>query len=178
MKVAFRDVLVVLALGILGGVFAVACGEDGDYAYSSPTAAPATATLAAAAVATSTPAPVVPTAATGPAATAAPTNTSAPPAPSPTSPPAGGGATINVTIAGFAYSPSTLTARAGQSVSIAVKNNDSVPHTFTITGLVNSGTIGGGASQTVTFTPASAGTLTFFCNIHGQATMSCTITVS
>ena len=76
------------------------------------------------------------------------------------------------------YEPESLTATAGRELTIALKNAGAQPHTFTITGVVDSGRMDGGASKNVTFTPASAGRLTFFCTVHGQAAMSGTLTVN
>ena len=177
-----RTVLGVLAavVVIVAIVVAVASGggdEDGEETAAGPSPPAVVSTAPVTAVATSTPAPAAATPTTAPPAPA-PTNTPVPPAPTatPTTMPAGGGA-LSVTISGFAYTPKTLTVQAGQPVSIAVRNNDGAGHTFTITGVVNSGTISGGDSETVSFTPMQAGTLTFFCAIHGQGTMSGTITV-
>jgi plastocyanin len=35
-----------------------------------------------------------------------------------------------------------------------------------------------GQSKSVSFTPTQAGSLTFFCTVHGQAAMSGTLTVN
>jgi len=178
-----RTVLGVLAavVVIVAIVVAVASGggdEDGEETAAGPSPPAVVSTAPVTAVATSTPAPVAAATPTTAPPAPAPTNTPVPPAPTatPTTMPAGGGA-LSVTISGFAYTPKTLTVQAGQPVSIAVRNNDGAGHTFTITGVVNSGTISGGDSETVSFTPMQAGTLTFFCAIHGQGTMSGTITV-
>lgn len=82
-----------------------------------------------------------------------------------------------VTIVDFSYAPAELTARAGQPVTLNVVNNGQAPHTFTITGVADSGTVSAGQSKAVTFTPAAAGTLEFFCTIHGAAVMSGKLTV-
>jgi plastocyanin len=78
----------------------------------------------------------------------------------------------------FAFQPATLTGRVGQAINLNVTNRGQAPHTFTIQGVTDSGTLNGGASRAVTFTPSAAGTLTYFCLIHGQARMSGTITVT
>jgi plastocyanin len=88
------------------------------------------------------------------------------------------GSTVSMTIANFAYSPATLTARAGQAVSVSLSNNDSAPHSFTIDGVVDSGVIAANAKGSANFTPSQTGTLTWFCTVHGRAAMSGTITVS
>jgi plastocyanin len=82
-----------------------------------------------------------------------------------------------VTAVDFSYSPTQLTAQVGQPVTVNFVNNGQAPHTFTITGVADSGSVAAGQSRTVTFTPASAGTLQFFCTIHGASVMSGTITV-
>lgn len=102
--------------------------------------------------------------------------TSAPAAATATKP-AGGGAN-NITIADFSYTPARFNAVAGQQVSLTVTNSGQQPHTFTITGVVDSGTISPGQTKTVTFTPAQAGNLVYFCTIHGQARMSGQVMVS
>lgn len=91
---------------------------------------------------------------------------------------AGGGAAQEVRMADFSYSPAGLIARAGQTLNLTVRNTGSQPHTFTITGVVDSGTINPGEQRSVSFTPASAGSLTFFCTIHGRGTMSGQLTVN
>jgi plastocyanin len=83
-----------------------------------------------------------------------------------------------VTIADFSYSPARFNARAGQPVQLTVTNGGQFPHTFTITGVVDSGSMAAGTSKPVTFTPSQAGTLTYFCTIHGEARMSGQITVA
>jgi plastocyanin len=82
-----------------------------------------------------------------------------------------------VTAVDFSYSPTQLTAQVGQHMTVNFVNNGQAPHTFTITGVADSGSVAAGQSRTVTFTPASAGTLQFFCTIHGASVMSGTITV-
>jgi plastocyanin len=90
----------------------------------------------------------------------------------------GGGGGTEVEMVDFGYEPRTLSARAGQAVSLTVVNEGDQPHTFTIAGLVDSGRVEAGQSKSVSFTPTQAGTLTFFCTIHGQASMSGTVTVN
>lgn len=85
---------------------------------------------------------------------------------------------LKVEIVDLAYKPDTLTAPAGKQVTLELKNSGAQAHTFTITGVVDSQRIEAGASKTVSFTPAQAGTLTFFCTVHGQATMSGKFTVT
>ncbi len=95
-----------------------------------------------------------------------------------TSPTASAAATVNMTITGFVYAPGTLTAKPGQKVTVTVRNNDSAPHTFTIDGIVDSGNLAKDESKTIEFTPSQAGTLSFYCKVHGAQRMSGTLTVS
>ena len=151
-----RALTILTALAITGGGFVViACSgddDDGDQTTTQPTA-------------------------TSPAA-AAPTNTQ-PPAAAATTAPAPGGP-ISMTIADLLFNPDRITARAGQPVTINLRNTGALPHTFTITGLTgaDSNTINGGGTGSVTFTPTAAGSLTFFCKIHGQTVMAGTLTVT
>lgn len=112
-------------------------------------------------------------AATQPAATQPPAPTQPPP--TPTQAPA---ASVAVTIIDFSYTPQQLTARAGQKVTLSLRNSGQFPHTFTIDGLVDSGRIDGGGSKTIEFTATQAGTLTFYCTIHGASRLSGTLAVS
>ncbi|MFG2288226.1 cupredoxin family copper-binding protein [Streptomyces sp. NPDC048595] len=72
--------------------------------------------------------------------------------------------TIHVTIADFAFSPSTLTVSKGTTVTWT--NEDSAPHTVTSSGSgsLNSPTLRSGDSYTFTFN--SAGTFSYVCMIH------------
>ena len=127
----------------------VACGDDGDGGGAS--ASPTGAAVAEASPTT--------------AASANPTAAS------------GGGAN-NVTIADFNFSPARFNARAGQATRLTVTNGGNFPHTFTIDGVVDSGTLAAGTNKVIEFTPSQAGTLVYYCTIHGRATMSGQITVA
>ena len=78
----------------------------------------------------------------------------------------------------FGYTPSSLQSTAGQALTLNIDNVGAAPHTFTIDGVVDSGSIAAGASGSVTFTPSQAGTFTFYCTIHGAASMSGQLTVT
>jgi len=98
----------------------------------------------------------------------------------PTAGPAGGGApgAQSIQVRNFSYSPSGLTVQAGQPVTLNVTNAGPAPHTFTITGVTDSGSIASGTSKAVQFSVAQPGSLTFFCTIHGANVMSGTLTVT
>ncbi len=71
----------------------------------------------------------------------------------------------DVTIAGFAFDPATVTIQVGDSVTWT--NEDSAPHTATAgDGSFDTGQLGNGDSETVTFD--AAGTFAYICSIHPQ----------
>jgi plastocyanin len=90
----------------------------------------------------------------------------------------GGGSSLQVEMLDFDYQPATLSVRSGTSVTLEVENAGDQPHTFTIDGVVDSGVVNAGQSTRVIFTPASAGSLTFYCTVHGRGSMSGTLTVN
>ena len=103
--------------------------------------------------------------------------TNTPPAISTSPTAAAGSGALNVSLADNSYSPNTLTATAGQALTVNLTNGGTQPHTFTIDNVVDSGQIAAGATGRATFTPASAGTLTFYCTVHGRSIMSGQLTV-
>jgi plastocyanin len=71
----------------------------------------------------------------------------------------------SVTIDNFAFSPKTLTVKAGSKLT--VKNKDSTTHTFTADkGAFDTGDIDSGSSATVTV--KKPGTYAYHCNIHSS----------
>ena len=74
---------------------------------------------------------------------------------------------------GFRFSPSTLTIAVGDRVS--VHNTDTAHHTFTDSGVFDSGDVAPGASYTYRFT--KAGRFNFVCTYHSGAGMTGTVTV-
>lgn len=93
----------------------------------------------------------------------------------------GGGAesvTLQVSTVDNSFDPSSLSAPAGSEVTVEVTNDGSNPHTFTIDDLdVDTSTIASGESATATFTMPEA-SVTFYCAIHGEDTMSGAIDAS
>jgi plastocyanin len=70
-----------------------------------------------------------------------------------------------VTIEDFAFTPKTLTVKAG--AKIKVSNKDGATHTFTANkGAFDTGDIDGGSSATVTV--KKPGTYAYHCNIHSD----------
>ena len=83
-----------------------------------------------------------------------------------------------MSIVDFDFRPPELSVAAGDQVTIALRNAGDLPHTFTITDGVDSGSLSGGESRKVQFTAAQAGTFTYFCTIHGREAMSGTLAVT
>ncbi len=133
--------LCLLALCLV--VLLAACGgTTTTTTASTPTTAPTTAPTA------------TPTSAPTTAPTAAPTNT-------PTTAPISTG--NSVSIANFAFGPTSLTVKVGTKVSWT--NNDTVTHTVTADkGAFNAGPLTPGSTFSFTFT--KAGTYSYHCNIH------------
>lgn len=74
-----------------------------------------------------------------------------------------------LTIANFTFSPSSLTVKAGEIVTI--NNNDSVPHTVTSDDGVSFSTMTINPGSSATFTaPTKAGSYAYHCNIHKSMT--------
>jgi plastocyanin len=143
------------------------CGSDNN-TEASPVSSPTSRAVAS-------PTAPAPSATVPAAATTAPAAVPTEPAEAP-APPAD--AAITVTMADFSYTPESISVTAGEQVELSVVNDGQVAHTFTIAGLADSGIVGAAQTRTVAFTPASAGSLTFFCTIHGAALMSGQITVT
>ena len=84
----------------------------------------------------------------------------------------GGGAGNAVAIANFAFAPTSVTVKAGDTVTWT--NSDSAAHTVTADdGSFDSKNLANGATFSQTF--ASAGTFAYHCNIH--PTMKATVIV-
>jgi plastocyanin len=86
--------------------------------------------------------------------------------------------TLNVTFGDNNFTPATLTAAAGRPVQLKLANGGQRPHTFTIDGVVDSGRMNAGENKDVQFTPSQAGSLQFYCTVHGREQMNGTLTVS
>jgi nitrosocyanin len=81
----------------------------------------------------------------------------------------------------FKYEPAALTAKVGQAVTVNLQNKGNLDHSFVIDELsVKLETVKAGTTQSVTFTPGTAGTYTFYCDVpgHKAAGMTGTLTVA
>lgn len=77
-----------------------------------------------------------------------------------------------VTIAGteFAYSPSSVTVKKGETVTLTFKNSGAYPHNLTISELgVATKTVPAGGEDTITFTANKVGSFDFQCTIDSHA---------
>lgn len=79
------------------------------------------------------------------------------------------------------FDPTTISAKVGQKVNVAVQNAGAMPHSLVIDELkVNSGPVAGGQRGSVSFTPRAAGSFTFYCDMpgHKASGMMGTLTVT
>jgi plastocyanin len=147
-----RYFLAVAAIAVLSlGALAAACGGDDDNAPNAGSTGASTG------------------AATGSAGSTGGSNSNT----------GAGGGNGGTTVAAIdlGYQPTEIEGYVGEEVTIDFKNTGSLPHTFTIDGVVDSGSVAGGGSKMITFTPTSAGELQFYCTVHGKAAMSGTVEV-
>jgi len=81
---------------------------------------------------------------------------------------AGGGAKIDVTAKGLKFDPTALTAKAGQAVTIVLKNDDTIEHDFSVSdaGFKLVARPSGSAQKVLTL--AKAGTYQFHCSVPGH----------
>ena len=84
---------------------------------------------------------------------------------------------LEVEIKDFDFSPTALTASAGQGATVVVKNNDFPVHTFTIEELDISVTVVSGAEKLVELPALTAGTYQYTCEVEGHQDMTGTLTV-
>ena len=90
----------------------------------------------------------------------------------------GGGQVLEVDIVDFGYDPVMLNGEADAEATLNLTNNGDLPHTFTIDGVMDSREVAPGESRSIMFPPTGAGTYTFFCTVHGAATMSGELTLN
>lgn len=79
----------------------------------------------------------------------------------------------------FWFKPNTIAAKAGEAITVTVKNTSPLPHNFSIDAFKVSIYMQPGESNSVTFTP-TAGSQQFYCNLpgHKEAGMVGTLTAS
>jgi len=94
-----------------------------------------------------------------------------------------GPAPLDVTVQGadIKYDTTSITAKVGQPVNVTLQNTGALEHSFVIDELnVKIEKVLPGQTGTGSFTPQSAGTYTFYCNVlgHKDAGMLGTLTVN
>jgi plastocyanin len=67
---------------------------------------------------------------------------------------------------GYFFKPTILQGSGGQSITLEIKNDGSVPHNFSITSMNVNVTVQPGASQEVKVTFPQTGTVEYFCSFH------------
>ncbi len=80
----------------------------------------------------------------------------------------------------FRFQPALITAKVNQPVELEITSTGALEHNFVSEGLgVTSSNVQGGQSETLTFTPGTAGEFEFYCTIagHREAGMVGTIVV-
>lgn len=86
---------------------------------------------------------------------------------------------ITVMGSDFAFTPSTLTVKKGDEVSIVFKNEGKYPHNFTISELgIATKTVKPGQEDTIVFAPKKTGSFTFVCTVPGHADRGMTGTIT
>jgi plastocyanin len=79
---------------------------------------------------------------------------------------------------GYYFKPTILQGSGGQSITLEIKNEGSVPHNFSITSMNVNVTIQPGASQEVKVTFPQTATVEFFCSFHHALGMAGELSVA
>lgn len=92
--------------------------------------------------------------------------------------PAAGGSGVQVPVdaQNFQFTPSTITVKPGDKVTVTVSNKDSFLHNFSISELSVSQDIAANSTQAISFT-ATSSNLQFFCKYHKSKGMVGTLDV-
>ena len=83
---------------------------------------------------------------------------------------ASGGTAIDVQE--YMFTPATITAKAGDKVTVTITNKGQYEHNFSISELSVSQDVDKGESKTVTFTATASTNLQFFCKYHKDRGMT------
>jgi plastocyanin len=78
----------------------------------------------------------------------------------------------------FRFDPKTLTAKAGEKVTLTFKNEGKVEHNFSVSSPSVDKDAEDGKTVSVSFTPDQAGKIQFFCKYHKSRGMVGTLDVS
>ena len=82
--------------------------------------------------------------------------------------PSGSDGLVTIFITNGVFSPNPLTVKVGQRVNW--KNNDTRPHTATLTGVFDTGSIAPTSAADVPVAMNTAGSATFHCSLHSGET--------
>ena len=88
-----------------------------------------------------------------------------------------GAASVKVNMIDFKFQPASIQAKPGQKLTVTATNSGKAPHTFTIPGLVDTGSVSAGQSKSVTFTVPKK-TVQFVCTFHKGMGMVGTLKVA
>jgi plastocyanin len=143
--------LLTLLLAIPLTIAIAACGDDDDGGTSGDGAAGAT----------------------SPAAEATTPSADDTATPEATTPSDGESEVIDISAQDFAFAPASISAVAGEEVTVTITNTGNAPHTFTIDDLDVDVQLSAGEEATVSFTPS--GDDTFYCRFHRSAGMEGTL---
>jgi plastocyanin len=81
----------------------------------------------------------------------------------------------------FQFDPATLSGTVGEAMNVTLQNAGVLEHNFVIDEFdVHLGPIPGGQSSSGSFTPSTAGSFTYYCDVpgHREAGMTGTLTVT
>jgi len=73
---------------------------------------------------------------------------------------------VSLSAQNFQFSPATITAVAGDRVTVTINNKDAFEHNFSVSELNVSQDVEKGETRSVTFTVKGASNLQFFCKYH------------
>lgn len=79
------------------------------------------------------------------------------------------GQAVTIDVGNLYFDPNTLTVTKGTKVTIDLNSSVTLPHNFTLDAFNINQNIGANAKTSVSFTPTTAGTYYFYCNVPGHA---------
>ena len=78
----------------------------------------------------------------------------------------GGGTPVSLEAQNKMFTPATITARSGDTITVTITNKDGFDHNFSISELKVNQDVPKGTSKSVTFTASGTTNLQFFCEYH------------
>ena len=82
------------------------------------------------------------------------------------------GTSVDIEADNYYFSPSVITGKPGEKVTVKIENESSTEHNFSIEDQGVDEDIEGGDDTTVTVTMPSSGTVSFFCEYHKSQGMA------